>query len=377
MRIAYFTHSIVPSAFADSVQSMNMCHALAKRGHDVTMYAPDRQTSVPLSEDVFSYYDIEPVFRIVKVPWVLIFERAYYYAWIAVAMARRDRNDLFYSRTPLEAIYSTLLNRMTIFEAHTSLDGQIVRRMFRFICGRASLVRIVTISDALAEHYRRSYQFPGERIRVARDATRIPALEEYEKPIPLELERGRINVGYTGSLYADKGIATIIRLADALPEFSFHVIGGTVGEVSYWRGKSTTKNIKFYGSLPPKSIPEVITRFDIVIAPYDTEAEVPYGYRDITRWMSPMKLFEYMAAGRPIVCSDIPVLREFMHDGVNALLCPPKDLGSWTAAIRKLAESPALRARLGNRAREEAVDLYSWEKRADIAIEGIGLDRNI
>ena len=72
---------------------------------------------------------------------------------------------------------------------------------------------------------------------------------------------------------------------------------------------------------------------------------------EIGRWMSPLKLFEYMAAGKPILASDIPALREILADGGTALLLPPGDVAAWAAAARALLADPARAAALGARAR--------------------------
>jgi glycosyltransferase involved in cell wall biosynthesis len=81
--------------------------------------------------------------------------------------------------------------------------------------------------------------------------------------------------------------------------------------------------------------------------------------------MSPLKIFECMAHAKPIVSSDLPVLREVLTDEVNALLCDPDDIESWVNAIERLRKDQDLRARLAERARLDFDTNYSWAKRAD------------
>jgi len=78
---------------------------------------------------------------------------------------------------------------------------------------------------------------------------------------------------------------------------------------------------------------------------------------------SPLKLFEAMAAGRPIVASDLPSVREVLEDGVHALLVPADDPHALAAAIRKLDSDEDLRKRLA-RAAGDKVRQYSWDERA-------------
>jgi glycosyltransferase involved in cell wall biosynthesis len=91
---------------------------------------------------------------------------------------------------------------------------------------------------------------------------------------------------------------------------------------------------------------------------------------DIAPYLSPMKLFEYLASGRPILSSDLPVLREVLDDEF-AVLLPPGDVGAWAAALEALAADPARRERLGEAGRT-AAGQYSWKARAERILAGLG-----
>ena len=80
--------------------------------------------------------------------------------------------------------------------------------------------------------------------------------------------------------------------------------------------------------------------------------------------MSPLKVFEYMAAGKPILASDIPALREILRDGETALLLPPGEPEAWAAAARALLRDPGRAAALGARARAAFLAEYTWDARA-------------
>jgi glycosyltransferase involved in cell wall biosynthesis len=86
--------------------------------------------------------------------------------------------------------------------------------------------------------------------------------------------------------------------------------------------------------------------------------------------MSPLKLFEYMAAERPIVTADLPVLREVVRDGETALLCPPGDVPAFAAGLRRLAADADLRASLGAAGRDLLQEKYTWEARAKRVLDG-------
>jgi glycosyltransferase involved in cell wall biosynthesis len=103
--------------------------------------------------------------------------------------------------------------------------------------------------------------------------------------------------------------------------------------------------------------------------PYQTRVAASSG-GDIAPYLSPMKMFEYLASGRPILASDLPVLGEVLT-AENALILPPADVDAWLAAIEKLRAQPKLREKLGGAARQTA-QRYSWEARAERILAGLG-----
>jgi glycosyltransferase involved in cell wall biosynthesis len=106
----------------------------------------------------------------------------------------------------------------------------------------------------------------------------------------------------------------------------------------------------------------------VVLAPFQRRITIA-GEGDIANWTSPLKVFEYMAAGKAILCSDLPVLREVMRDGDNCLLLPPDDVDAWSAALERLRDDGDLRARLGKNARLDFLEHYTWKARASRVLD--------
>jgi glycosyltransferase involved in cell wall biosynthesis len=90
-------------------------------------------------------------------------------------------------------------------------------------------------------------------------------------------------------------------------------------------------------------------------------AVVPYPDLNRDLWLSPLKLYEYMASGNAIVASAVGQVANVIQDGGNGLLIPPGDATAMTAALKRLIGDPDLRAQLGTHAREYAVQKHSWE----------------
>ena len=87
--------------------------------------------------------------------------------------------------------------------------------------------------------------------------------------------------------------------------------------------------------------------------------------------MSPLKMFEYMAAGKAIVSSDLPALREVLTDGEDALLVPAADVDAWEEAVDRLLADEALRTRLGVAAQKKLLRDFTWEARAERVLQGL------
>jgi len=112
--------------------------------------------------------------------------------------------------------------------------------------------------------------------------------------------------------------------------------------------------VQFTGSVPHAEIPRLVSAADIAIAPYPTMKNA--------LWLSPMKLFEYMAVGLPVIASAVGQLKEVIQDDANGLLVPPGDAAVMALAMQRLIGNTALRARLGQQARADAEQKYSWKQ---------------
>ena len=115
------------------------------------------------------------------------------------------------------------------------------------------------------------------------------------------------------------------------------------------------------GFVPNIDLPKYQAACDVLLMPYQHQVAASSG-GDIARYLSPMKLFEYLASGRPIVSSDLPVLRETLN-AKNAIMLSPEDINGWKIALQNLSSDPVRRLALGNQARQDAMS-YSWSERA-------------
>src|SRR5690606_28017715 len=242
----------------------------------------------------------------------------------------------------------------------------------RWLFGRPNFASLVVISDALRREYCRLFpQLEKSRVLIAPDAASMPLADAGSGAITLPGRPGTLRVGYAGHLYPGKGIEVVVPLAARLPQVDFHVVGGLEKDIRRLQAEHSLENLYFHGFLPPNQIPRLLQEFDIVLAPYQERVHTARAASEIGRWMSPLKIFEYMAARRPIVASDLPVLREVLVHGRNSLLCSPTDVEQWAGAVETLAGDPRLADRLVANAHADFLANYTWDARVERVLGGL------
>jgi glycosyltransferase involved in cell wall biosynthesis len=173
---------------------------------------------------------------------------------------------------------------------------------------------------------------------------------------------------YTGHLYTGRGIELLIDLARKMKDHFFLIVGGSDSDIARFRNETEgMENLEFVGFKPPALMFTYLRAADVLLMPYSETIHV-HGGGNTAAFASPMKMFEYMAAGRPILASTLPVLKEVLKDEVNALLLPCDQTNAWIDALRRLAQQPEFANSIAQQARLD-VEQYTWENRAQRFVE--------
>ena len=370
MKIFCVSMAQIPSDTANSIQVMKVCQAFVQLGHAVNLLVPGKQPTTMQPQQLQNHYGLQVTFPI---EWLPIHNRRLF-PWKAVWRARRSGADLLYAWPLQTAALGLLAGMPSMLELHdfpSGTFGPLWLRLFLFIPGRK---RLLPITEAL----RRFLYLPEQKTVVAPDGVDI---ERYRDLPESGSVRRQLNlpeaatVLCTGHLYAGRGAELFLKLAKEFPQVSFVWVGGRPVDVEAWKGRADSlTNVLFTGFVPNELIPLYQSAADILLMPYEREVTTSSG-GNTAEICSPMKMFEYMACGRAILSSDLPVLREVLDD-TKAVFCPLEDAEAWKSTLGGLLADPQRRQGLGQRARE-AAGQYSWVERAKRTLQGFDDIRKI
>ena len=364
--MTYIHVAPVPSIAANAVQVAKMCAAFQESGVEMTLVTPPAARGVRRGYDGLSdAYHLIRRFRVKRLPMFPLPGRQLLFGAGAVLLGGLARPDVLYTRSISVATVGMLMRLPTILELHSPAfsNSPSSRRRLSWLLRSKFLVSLVVITGRLRDQYKRDYPQSIGKILVAPDGAD-----------PLDYDRGEehpslvgdFRVGYVGHLYPGKGLEIIAKLADLCPWATFHIVGGNQDDQQAWKAKlAPTQNVVFHGYVRHSDVGGYLANIDVMLAPYLRTVQGVGGVgANLADWMSPLKVFEYMAAGKAIVATDLPVLREVLRDGENTILCSPDEIEQWAAALERLRSDPSFRMRIGSKARAEFLASYTWSKRA-------------
>ena len=374
MRIACIATSRIPSRSANSIRVMKVCQAMVRLGHQVDLWTPGPSPE-PSWPELQRTYDVRPDFAIHRTgSWDPL--RRWDFSLRAVRQASRIQPDAWYVWPYQAAALLAQTGRATLLEVHDRPAGTTGPMLFRLFLNGRGARRLLVITEALRAWLEAQFARPLRPPFVVITPSGVD-LEAYVGLPSPAAARARLGwedafvAGYTGHLYPGRGLELMVELARRNPEIVFVWAGGEAEAVGSWATKVEAmgiRNVRLLGFVPQKELPLIHAASDVLLMPYQSAIAVSSG-GDTAAFASPMKAFEYMAAGRPILSSDLPVFREVLNDG-NAILLDPESVEAWETALRRLAGDTALRARLGEAARRD-VGQYTWLERTRRALDGI------
>ena len=359
MRLVYPLLWSRPDRKACREQSVSTAAALARRGVEVTLMLPRGAGEAPLTADALrDYFAVTGDFRVVQRPT----------RWAGEALGRtlmwlrqvfRDPEltgaDLIYSRIPamLGIGQRSPLPFATDHYRPWPDDWPWIRPLVRRTAAHERCLGHVLHSHFAAESYARA-GVPEEKILVAHNGANPHPVGERAP----DLADGRPIALYAGRVNEEKGLDQILALADLRPGTLF-VLVGSEGDGPVEVEAARRANVRVVPWQAPADLPAWLAAADILLIP---PSRAPL--ETFRNCVLPLKLFAYLAAGRPILAPRAPDTAELLTDGENALLVPPGDPQAAAAALDRVLGDAALAATLSSGALASARGL-TWDRRAE------------
>ncbi len=376
-RMLYIVNHRLPTEKAYGLQIAKMCEAFADQGLQVTLLHPFRKNLI--KESVFNYYGIRRNFMVRQIwsPDFYLPGRFDYLAFIIkycistfriIFTVFRYKPDIIYSRDELPLFLLSWLIPQTqlAYEAHRFSS----KRSFFYKRFLKKNIHLITISAGLKREFV-ALGFNPKKVIVAHDGV---DLSEFRTSKSIDTHRNELGlpqtkqiITYVGNLKTlgmKKGVGTLLQsfalLREQQPDALLMIVGGTEPDIQKYKNYADSlaidrQSLIFTGHKSRKTIPAYLAASDVLAMPF------PFNHH-YAHYMSPLKLFEYMAAQRPIVASDLPTIREIVdHNSVSFVL--PDDSTHLTAQIIALL-SDKERAQTLARNAYDIVKRYTWHKRA-------------
>lgn len=369
----------LPTRQANGIQTVRMCEAFASLGLRVSLYYLSQPR---IREDIRNYYDIKVAIDLKRFPravlpwrksfklngkWSAIpsFVHGFLWCGLAVQLASRERAAFYFVREPILAWWLGRCNLPTVFEIHHDYSlGGIGNPFIRPACRRPSIKAIV----ALTEHMRNDLvSFLGVQREKTLALPNGVDLQRFSNGCTREAARQQLGLAseariivYTGQLFGEKGVDVLVRAATLLKNVTVVIVGGDAADKDRLRRlkqEAGAHNVTLLDYVPPTKVTPYLKAANVLILPHSAKVS------ESAKYTCPVKLFEYMAAGVPIVASDLPSIREVIRHGENGWLVKPDDANALAEGIHSILDNHELAQRLAHQATRD-VGSYTWERRA-------------
>jgi len=367
--LIYLSPGNLPSQWAHTVQIAKMAQAFSRKIKDFELVTSGDLLSMGqgMDADFQDWYGLKECYKLVRLPVHLQSQlllpqnyRNVLYYKLAVIYSLFKEDSLVYTRTSEIVELLLKIGKPVIWECHEPIEKDSLRAK---LLKDRNLIGVVTISSQLAENYIQ-LGLDTDKLLMAHSGVDLnsflPVLDKNLARQNLSLATEAKIILYSGHLYDSKGIPTILNLARLMPDCQFLLLGGwstDVNRVKKNLQKEGLLNVSLIGHLPQSELVPYLYAADILILPTSQS----WNLAEVT---SPLKLFEYMAVGKPIVASALPNIMTVLRDRENAVLADPDNPISFQKAIVDLFENSHLATTIAERAFQD-VQNFTWDIRAN------------
>tara|TARA_B100000965_G_scaffold406762_1_gene448206 strand:+ start:699 stop:1811 length:1113 start_codon:yes stop_codon:yes gene_type:complete len=336
MNICYISNSASPSKNASSLQIAKLCEYITKKGHSVKLILPN----TGYNKNFYNFYNINFKYKIKKLKYFTKFPvgiNYYLYSIFAILKSNYSKQDLFLTRNFFTSLILSFLKKKHILEIHDDIkiEGRIIQFLVKNlkILNYNSLIKIITTTKSLKKKYQ-SYGIIKDKIQVLHNASSLKSKFNISK------KKKYLKIGYFGSIFKSRGIEMILKLSKLDKKNRYYIFGGTREQISNIKKNAKNKNLFFSPHISYSKVEKEIEKIDLCILPYTSKITVSGNVGDISRFTSPLKIFDYMKLGKLIICSNLPVLREILDNKKNCLMVKNfNDENEWYKIILSVSDN--------------------------------------
>lgn len=373
MNICYVSNSRFPSERAHATQIVQMCNAFVENGHTVTLLVTDRKTDITETPEAFYGVPLKFAVHRISVPdiagrsrWIPVPLRPFAhliqriaFAWGSARFIRAQKFDLVFGRDEWILFFLTfLLSERIIWESHEAKFSYAARKLIQ------KTGKLIVISEGIHEYYTK-HGVPPENILVSHDAIdqRFIDVEADATTVrnDLGIHSKKPVVMYIGGLEEWKGADVLCEAARGQDIFEVYILGGKEGEIEKYKEKYP--HVKFLGYRPYRELPLNQQAADILVIPNTAKVSLSSSYT------SPLKLFTYMTARRPIVASRVPSIANVLSED-ECFFFEPDDPVSLREAVSHVISDTHEAAMRAEKAYQKSLR-YTWKNRAKEIVEFI------
>jgi len=334
MKICYLANLAIPSSTASSTQIVKMCEAFSQLNNKVTLITTNVKI---IDRDIFDFYNVKEKFEIKKMEKFNTFPLGinyYLFSFLSILESLKHKPDIYITRNFFSCFLLTLFRKKIIIELHH--DISIESRIVKFLIKKLKFLNskyikfAIAITKGVKDEYVSKKYINDKKINV------LPSGSSLVPNKIKHVKKKSFKIGYFGSLYKSRGLELIKKLAKIDKENSYYVYGN-LERLNYQRYKSYIPNLHYCNYVPYKFITKHMANMDILIIPYVSSITVAGDVGDITKFTSPLKLFDYLAAGKVIMCSDFKVLREIVNMRNAIIVKNYKNPFSWKMELKKIS----------------------------------------
>ena len=345
-KIYYVAELNLPSRSAYSIHVMKMCEAFSKHNYDTNLFVINKKNTNRINK----IYNINYNFKIISVfnNFILLNFILRILFSIKILLKKTEKNALFLSRSIIFSIIACLFKKRIILELHHEITG--FSKIIYWIFKNLKLIENLKFIF-LSKNLNDIYKINRRSFLVLDDAVNINDFN-FKKQI-----KHTNTCVYIGSFFEGKGVEQIFRLAKKNQKTFFHIYG----EKQHLRSKKKERNVKLFDYVQYSKIPKILSRYEVALMPYQKKIR-GRGSIWLQKYMSPLKMFDYMAAKMIIIASNLKAYKHVLKHNFNCILVDINEDEKWSKAIQYAFKKNYKNQFLRNNAYKTARK-HTWDNR--------------